>query len=267
MEKGLNMNLFSLLALFLSSSSYAGLSVLSEKERFKDTSVVSVKRPKVSPKSVYPRNDDLKKLLESSKKVDQILLMKTNYPFVWDGSTLIKTGKAFRGVLLNSIVSTNLESPVLIRIKSGQGLPKGSKVLCLGQTKHRRVLTDCQKLILPTHEVQIAAQALNNDGSAGLKGDFYSGKEEYILGSVVTEAAKGLLAASQQGISTPIGEVVANSPRNNLRGAAIGGAQAISDVIKAEMQNKEPKVYINAGLEVLVFFKKEVNYEKNNSRI
>ena len=56
----------------------------------------------------------LKKLQEGQRKLEEILERRSSVPVIWEGKSKILTGKVVRGVVLNSIVSTNISSPVLV---------------------------------------------------------------------------------------------------------------------------------------------------------
>ena len=80
-------------------------------------------------------NTDLLKIKENNEKIKTLLLQRSSEPLIWDGRQKILTGRTFRGRLLNSLVSTNMESPVLVEAYSDQGLPYGTKFSCSGTTK------------------------------------------------------------------------------------------------------------------------------------
>ena len=54
----------------------------------------------------------LKKLSEQNVALLKLLQIKANEekPYIWDGTKKIESTKVIRGLLLNSVVSTNLES-------------------------------------------------------------------------------------------------------------------------------------------------------------
>lgn len=224
-------------------------------------------RPKAPPKALVkttrPRriyNDKaLLRLEEQNRKINEALGLHQQKPAIWDFTSNydFKTGTVFRGVLLNSIVSTNLESPLLVQVNENQGLPKGSKFSCVGVTKYKRVVAACNRLIIPDEdkEFEVQVSLLNSDGSNGLKANYYyTGKEEFVAATVATSFARGMIELQTERLSTPLGELTANTSKNRLLNGALGATDEINNLMKSEMQNKEPKVYVEAGKEVLVYF-------------
>lgn len=214
-----------------------------------------------SKKSVKetPKTESLNSQADPTKKTDDLIrrFINSNSTLIGDYtfSLKIRSGTALRGVILNSIVSTNLDSPLLVRVDDGMGVvPDFSEFLCFGKTKHKRVFVECSKLIMGENETLVSALLLNKDGSAGLTGEFYSGQEEYVAGAIATGALTGVLEASMSKVSTPYGDLIKDTSANKVLGGAIGGLDVTKDIIEGEMKTKEPKVAINAGKEVIVFF-------------
>lgn len=204
----------------------------------------------------------LKKLKEQSEKISRLLesgSSDSNKPIIWDGAKRIESTKIVRGILLNSVVSSNLESPLLIQAFPNETIPEGTKFRCSGITKNKRVLTICDRMITPTKEIEVKVQVLNLDGTAGLRGEYNDGKDSYIAGAVISEFAKGIITASKSRLILPLGQFdEANSKNAVLEGIA-GSAGITTDVLLDEMKSSEPKVYIEAGKPVLLFFMEGIN--------
>jgi hypothetical protein len=204
----------------------------------------------------------LKKLKEQSAKIAMLLetsAKQIDRPLIWDGSKKIEATKVIRGILLNSVVSTNLESPLLVQALSNDSLPEGSKFRCTGITKNKRVLALCDLLITPTSETPVKVQVLNMDGSAGIRGVYNDGKDSYIAGAVVSEFAKGIISASKSKLIMPLGQVEEVSERNKILEGLAGSASTTTDVLMDQMKSQEPKVFISAGKPVLLFFMEGIN--------
>jgi hypothetical protein len=232
-----------------------------------DDSLLKILPPKKKKVITIPRerparsNSDsvLYRLEEQNRKINQALGVHQQKPAIWDFTNQydFKTGTVFRGTLLNSIVSTNLESPLLIEVIQGQGLPQGTKFSCTGVTKHKRVVAACNRLIIPDQDQEFKVQVslLNADGSSGLKADhYYTGKEEFVAASVATSFARGMIELQTERLATPLGELTANTSKNRILNGALGATDEINNLMKSEMQNKEPKVYVESGKQVLVYF-------------
>lgn len=216
--------------------------------------------PKTRGKRIKSNNNSiLYKVQKQNEHIKKLLERKSNTPVIWEGGNKILTGKVYRGVLLNSVVSTNLASPVLVKANSGQGLPYGSKFSCFGTTTHKRVQTLCNRLVTKEKEIEIRAQVLNMDGSAGLTGDYDDGREDLIAGAVISDFAGGVLSAAKGRVVTGIGQVEDSSLKNQVFQGLINSGQTTSDILLEEMKTREPIVTVNAGTEVLIYFQEAVN--------
>lgn len=207
-------------------------------------------------------DDKIKKLMEATEANSELLRQRSARPLIYDGSSEIQTSKVFRGTLLNSIRSTNLQSPLLVRADEGEGLPFGTKFECSGVTKHKRVQTVCNRIILPGKTLPVNVTILNDDGSAGLSGKYYDGKEGFIAGTVMMAGISGLVASKQQSVDTALGNITSNSARNQTISAAMSMAQASTDLMKNEIESLEPIVYIEAGKKVLIYFQEDFSFRK-----
>lgn len=215
----------------------------------------NLNRPQVRTKKL----EQLNEIDQSSTKLDQFIEKYRDRPAIWDftNSYDFKTASVLRGRLLNSIVSTNLESPLVIEVHSDQGLPEGTILSCLGMTKYKRVIAGCNRLITPGaagEEYDVETSVLNTDGTAGLTGEYYSGKELYVAGMIAASFARGSIELSQSRIATTGGEMKVNSAKNRYLEGILNSADEASDLMKKEMQTTEPKVFVKAGKEVLIYF-------------
>jgi len=242
---------------FLISSLSAQVNI-QKRERKPETSSKSKKTSNKVTKKQMPLRE-MSELKESSQKLDQFIEKYRDRPAVWDftNSYDYKTASVLRGRLLNSIVSTNLESPMVIEVHSDQGLPEGTILSCLGMTKYKRVIAGCNRLITPGaagEEYDVQTSVLNTDGTAGLTGEYYSGKELYVAGMIASSFARGSIELSQSRIATMGGEMKLNNAKNRYLEGILNSADEASDLMKKEMQTTEPKVFIKAGKEVLIYF-------------
>jgi hypothetical protein len=242
---------------FLISSLSAQVNI-QKRERKPETSSKSKKTSNEATKKQIPLRE-MSELKESSQKLDQFIEKYRDRPAVWDftNSYDYKTASVLRGRLLNSIVSTNLESPMVIEVHSDQGLPEGTILSCLGMTKYKRVIAGCNRLVTPGaagEEYDVQTSVLNTDGTAGLTGEYYSGKELYVAGMIASSFARGSIELSQSRIATMGGEMKLNNAKNRYLEGILNSADEASDLMKKEMQTTEPKVFIKAGKEVLIYF-------------
>jgi hypothetical protein len=212
------------------------------------------KKEVISQDNTNGTDDLYRKVLKSNNEIKDILNRKSSIPVIWDGAKNINTGKIFRGTLLNSIVSTNLSSPLIVKAHSNQGLKVNTRFICQGVTKHKRVHTICTKMVSEGKERTINAQLLNLDGTAGLIGEYDSNKESLIAGSVLNSFSQGILSAAGDRVQTNLGTIDSNTLKNQVISGLITGADTTNNLIQDEINNSEPIVTINAGAEVLIYF-------------
>lgn len=216
----------------------------------------------VHEKIIYRGDKDdevLKKILENNKRLNLLLESRSGVPVIWEQGARILTGKVFRGTLLNSIVSTNLSSPVIVLAHPNQGLPFKTKFSCHGNTQNKRVLTVCNKMVTTEKEIPIQAQLLSSDGSSGLEGDYDDAKDKLIAGAVLSSFAQGMLSGAQSRIGTSFGAVRDDSVNNQVLQGLIESGKTTSDILLDDMKTAEPIVTIEAGEEVLIYFMEAVN--------
>lgn len=225
------------------------------------TRLAPEKKPKleISAPKTSTKRPSLEKYLQERERQNELLFARTMTPHIWEGDKQILTGKTYRGVLLNSVVSSNLASPMLVRIKDGQGLTHLAKFACQGASLNLRVHSECHRLILPRKEIQVQAQLLNLDGTAGLIGEVQDGKEELMAAALATNFAQGALSLAQSRIASPFGDIRDSSVKNQLSQGLINAGGTASDIYLEELKNITPTVTIQAGTEVLVYFQEAIN--------
>jgi hypothetical protein len=205
-------------------------------------------------------NDEiLRKIFENNQKVTALLEQRSSVPVIWENHSKILTGKVFRGALLNSINSTNIDSPVLVQAYPNQGLPYKTMFACQATTQNKRVYTLCNKMVTTEKEIPIVAQILNIDGTSGLLGEYNDGKEDLIIGAVASDFSQGVLSAAQSRIVTPLGGVTDSSIKNQVLQGFIESGKTTSDILLEEMKTMQPVVAVSAGEEVLIYFMEAVN--------
>jgi len=223
---------------------------------------LKVSRFKSKPKTIKRTNEldsAVKNLNLQGEKIENLLGKFQERSKVWDFTNQydFKTGTVIKGVLLNSVVSTNLESPLVVEVADGEALPKGSRFSCKGVTKFKRVMSACNKLITPNDEEEFEVQVslLNGDGSSGLKADeIYSGKEEYMASSIATAFSRGLIEVTTDRLASPYGELTINNRKNRLTNGVLSSLGETNEIMNSEMKSKEPKAVIYAGKPVLIYF-------------
>lgn len=248
--------------LFISYDLFA-LSVLSDnirKGKVSKTDKVTVKRAAQSRVSASQVNAKEKMLLNQLsfykskvKSLEGLNKVKFSYMKIMDDDPLFTPTQMIGGRLRFSILSTNISSPINIIPDPEAGLPEGSVFSCYGLTKYKRVMASCDSVIINGRSQQIAAKVLDVDGSLGLRGHYYSGKEEYVAGMIFSEAAKGMLAVQQTQINTALGPVTNGSAKNAMLQALMNSADESTELLREQMQSKEPKVFVKSNKRVIVY--------------
>jgi hypothetical protein len=241
-----------------------GSFVLKAEEHKQVARITRMKKTPVTHNHVTKQRRDhhgeiLNKILEDNKRINSLLQSRTSVPVIWELRSRILTGKVFRGTLLNSIVSTNMASPVVVMVHPNQGLPYKTKFSCQGTTQNKRVITLCTKMVTTEKEIPIQAQLLNMDGSSGLEGVYDDAKDQLIAGAVISDFAQGMLSGAQSRIGTPFGSVRDDSARNQVLQGLIESGRTTSDILLDEMKTAQPVVTVEAGEEVLIYFMEAVN--------
>lgn len=248
---------FLLLLISISNTVNAELWIIPRSERIEK---IRQKEDEVhSARSAPARTSPAKKDL-ATIEMEEFIERASKNPAIWDFTLEydFKTGTVLKGRILNSIVSTNLESPLIVEIFLDQGLPEGTIFSCTGTTKHKRVVAACNRMITPGHggdEFSVVTSLLNTDGSAGIKADyFYSGKEELVAGAIAFSFARGVIENSQDRIATPLGQTTPDTIKNNYLNGVLGATDELTNMMRQEMQTREPKVFIKAGKPILIYF-------------
>ena len=251
-----------LIFLFLTLKSFADESELKiiQPKRKKETVVMS--KPVVKKKSQIGVNNldvAITRLNLQGQKIEGLLGKYQERSGVWDFTNQydFKTGTVMKGILLNSVLSINLESPLIVEVADGEFLPYGSRFNCRGVTKFKRVMSACHKLITPNDQEEFDVQVtlLNMDGSSGLRADeVYSGKEEFMAASIATAFSRGLIEIGTERLSSPYGDLAVNNRKNRLTNGVLNSLDETNDLMNSEMKTKEPKAVIYAGRPVLIYF-------------
>lgn len=202
------------------------------------------KRPRSTPKQSSKINV-LDNIQFQNAKIESLLSQRLVNPYFVDGTNSfnINTGSVFNGFLLNSIVSSNLASPLLIMSSDRKIFPTGVKFDCHGQAQKNRILVSCESIIIQDNQYEVVVEILNMDGSAGLVGEIYTGDEQYIIATgamdIISEATNLTNSASP------------------LMHGILKAAESTTNFARSKIQNEAtPTIYVKAGMPVLIYFKK-----------
>lgn len=198
---------------------------------------------------------------EQLRFMNEYIERASKEPAIWDLSRrlTVKSTTTLRGRILNSVLSTNLESPMIVELlDDSSSLPIGTVFSCRGSIKHKRVFSACNRIILPDtngEEFPVVVSILNLDGSAGVKADYYyTGKEEMVAGVLASAFIRGVVENSQERVATPLGQVTPDTVKNRFLTGTLSTTDQLTNMMTNEMKTREPKAYIEAGKNVLIFF-------------
>ena len=197
------------------------------------------KRYRRAPRPV-PKESSLSRLSKQNDRIEQLLLKRKEKPNFHDNTlSYLPVGATLKARLLNSVISDNLGSPILVESLDDTVMPQGARISCLGERNQKRVYITCSLLILNNREYPIEAQMLNLDGSAGLKGEIYDGHEQDIAAKFSASILKGVAKVGKKHHLDII-------------------PQGIADIIGEDSTAPKFVVGIQAGTNVLIYFKKGV---------
>lgn len=166
----------------------------------------------------------------------------------------ILTATTLKGQILTSIKSSSLGSPIKVQIYPGQYLKNGGILNCKGIPETASIKIICNQLIADNEEYLVETEILNLDGTAGIRGEVYTGKEEGFIGSLLGAYLRGSLDVEQERVAIPTGEMIKNTSRNKVLGGTIGATDEGIEILQNEMKGKQPKIAIEAGTQIYIYF-------------
>ena len=216
-----------------------GLRVLPAKKRYNLPK-------KTAPRNIRTTTVNLDQLVKQNKQIAELLRRKLSKPNIYDltASYNLPTGTILRGKTLNSVLSTNLATPLKVRITSGP--LKNATLNCMGVVLSKRIHTTCPSLIIGGLEHKSAITLLNLDGSAGLIGRYHAGAEKALASTSASSILQGL---TNLGSSTLKGNLI-DSGKSVLNSATelIGEEQTKSGGIVMLPSGTQVLLYFNQGL-------------------
>ncbi len=261
MNKIIHFWITGVLCLFFPETGKATFKILSKDQRLRLGAIPESKKSNTF--NNYNRNNSkhLRKLSEQNEKIIELMEKKSRKLFVSDhtNSVDLPTGTVLKGILLNNFVSSNLQSPILIKVHDPGGNLHESKLDCSGQAQGKRVFTNCKLLISKNYEYETEIQVLNFDGTAGLKGRVYSTKEATILGIIASEFITGMVDARATKLLR--GDNAIEDSKNNRNFLLKGLSEAsekTGEFLGEGQSNPTEITYIRAGYPVLLYLKRRL---------
>jgi hypothetical protein len=116
----------------------------------------------------------LKQLLQSDRKIAQLLAAKKEQVIVKKSNIKILPLTRVRGVLLNSVLAMNVTpTTVIIRLEDGANEIAGAEIRCKAMSFQKRVRGKCDLLVMDQKSYQIDAHLWDTDGAEGLIADYF----------------------------------------------------------------------------------------------
>lgn len=230
-----------LLTLIFCPISHASLSKIPRENRYQENEI-----PNSKPSKQHGQRNQIKELIKSNEQIKQLLALKLSKPHIMDltNSFDFPTGTILKGKLLNSIISTNLISPLIVEITNGE--LEGAKVHCQGTTINKRIQCICPTIIYNDKEYSASATLLNLDGTAGLLGTVYEGHDQLLAANGAQNIIQGLSTLGANTIASPLKSKFLEAGSNTISSS--------TDLLKNDSKENSSMVLIKAGAPVLLFF-------------
>lgn len=235
------------------------IDILKSDERYggpeEEKLIAPVKKKKINKSINYKNSYERSEAQNLALKEKLNALSSNNSQFDFTNTLIIPTGTTLRGKLLNSVVSSNLTSPILVRIRANQYFEEGAKLACLGERSGRRIYVACDRVIIGEVEYSgLITSLLNIDGSNGLRGDYWSGEERYVTGIIATSLASGVILSAGDSTQTPYGNQVVNTGKNTVISGLASSADKAVGLMSEKLEKSSGVVTLEAGSEVLIYF-------------
>lgn len=199
--------------------------------------------------------DATSKKLEAYRYIDSL---RANTPIIDDGF-FIGEGQLIGAKIEIGVLATNVAKMISVVSFRGVDLPKGSKIRCSVYAKYKRVCGKCNRLVINGVGQTIDADLLNRDGTQCVIGELIDGKDRYISGILLSEAASGAISLAQSSVPTVGGNLVKVSAKNALIQAGLNTGEAVTDLMKKEYESSESLVLLKSGSDVIISFNTGVN--------
>ena len=241
--------------------SWAGFSEIANSDRYLNQRPLNAQSsPQGTAKKNIHRN--LRRLMEQERQILKLLARQQSTIIVRKSVPRIIALSRFKGLLLNSVIATNVKpSKFIVRILEGD--LTGGELRCQGHGFEKRVLSHCDLMALGERTWAVDVDLWGLDGAEGIIGDYYySGEEKAFLSSSFAAFLQGVIEAGKQRITTPFGEIA----RDNAKNKIMQGLSQIAGNARGKIAESAQKPlaisYINAGKKVLVFFNQTLNMEE-----
>lgn len=185
-------------------------------------------------------------------------------------STRLDRGAFLLGILMNRIVSEQENTPVLVKLPQGAMshgkmiVPAGSLIIGSTQGKsERRIFVGFHTLRTPDGVARpIKAQLLSPDGSAGLTGEYTSGRGKAVAGAAISAFVSGAASGLMTFQAGPLGTVSDGSVRNSMLSGLAGTANFAADTYTQDMRNAQGVTEAEPETPILVMLDEDFSMEE-----
>ncbi len=225
---------------------------------------------KERPKTVKRRrkkassSKELDELLKKDQAIFDLLKKQEKNVIVRKRDNKVLALTRVRGLLLNSVLAMNIKpSKFIVRITDPHHDIENAELRCLGFSFEKRVPAKCDLMILEDEEFSVDVDIWDLDGAEGIIADyFYSGEEKTFLTSSFASFLGATFSVAKGGVNTPFGPVTQNTAQNKIMDGLLGVSENAKQKIMESGERNLTISYVNSGKEVLVFFNKSLNLNK-----
>ena len=207
-----------------------------------------------------------------SKKEEKFELKLITSEAVSEEHEKLSKGQFLVGRLMNNVISNNSGTPVFVKVEldlvdeddtDNIKIPKGS--ILIGQTESLN--QEIHRLFVSFHTIKISqkkvysvsATLLNPDGSAGLMGEYSSGKGSKLAGAAISTFIAGLSAGMMDYSGNAFGTITPQSTMKNALLSGVGNtANHAGELFTEDMKQTKPVMTIKRGLPLLIYLNEDL---------
>ncbi len=207
---------------------------------------------------------ELSDLLAKDKAIYELLKKQEKNVIVRKRDNKVIALTRVKGLVLNSVLAMNVKpAKFIVRITDSHHDIENGELRCVGFSFEKRVPSKCDLLILDDEEFQVDVDIWDLDGAEGIIADYYySGEEKTFLTSSFASFLGATFSVAKGGVNTPFGAVTQNTAKNKIMDGLLSVSENAKQKIMESGERNLTISYVNSGKEVLVFFNKSLNLDK-----
>lgn len=229
-------------------------------QQIKESKVVKKQNRKRKKNS----NKELNELLAKDKAIYELLKKQEKNVIIRKRDNKVIALTRVKGLVLNSVLAMNVKpAKFIVRITDSHHDIENGELRCVGFSFEKRVPSKCDLLILDDEEFQVDVDIWDLDGAEGIISDYYySGEEKTFLTSSFASFLGATFSVAKGGVNTPFGAVTKNTAKNKIMDGLLSVSENAKQKIMESGERNLTISYVNSGKEVLVFFNKSLNLDK-----